>query len=306
MPQIRYKSYLPYCLLGIFLAGIAMSALLTQGTFDFQREYRFSLIFFDMWERLKQFDFSIDRNLIGPEGWLLKNGQVSTYFLPFPALVRGALNLFDQGRSAVFSELLAGLIFVFSSQFIFISMAKAAKFEQPYTRIFSRITLLFLSISLPVFILLTYPVMFWESILWGVTLLMLSMSMSIHLLLHTPTKKALIFFAIVCGLSLFTRSTVILANTLLFSYTIVAIYIKNKPSRLDNAFNFHAIFFFGLFFLFGLFGLALGMFNYMKWGNPLEFYPMGNYIMIKNTNLFPHYFQEGALNIARLSESFEY
>ena len=294
----------------ILFAGIYCSFILTQGEFNFKKDYELSTLFLNMWDHLSNFDVFIDDEIIGGEGWII-NGKTTAYFLPFPALIRGALSIFGFGKSSTLSILIAALLFITSSICIWLNFYNQMYLEsKKINLISSNIIIIFISFCSPIIALIGYPAPFWEVILWAAALFLAACFFSIHILTASisKSKTSYLLFVIFCGLTLFTRATFALSACVLFAITISIIFFKQwnpyktfiSNLRLNKFLIFCCI-------LFSLFLMILLAYNYAKWGSPFEFYPMQYYKMMsdeKKNIFFSHGY--GAMNIIRFPESLSY
>ena len=103
-----------------------LTYLITISDMNVMREFHYSTVFFEMFNRLSKFDFSISPELIDYEAFRV-NGITTTYFLPFPALIRGILSIVGVGKSAILSILLASTVYLISQGFLFIELLKNQK-----------------------------------------------------------------------------------------------------------------------------------------------------------------------------------
>lgn len=296
-----------YIIVGcILFISIYCVFLLSLGSFDLKKQFAFTLLFQNMWEHLTHGSLAIDKDLIGMEGFDV-NGITTAYFLPFPSLIRGLLSVIGYGDSAILSVLLGALIFLSGSLLIWHLIYKVVigPCGVLSKHFWMAGTLVCILIS-PILGMMSYPTPFWEAIIWASTLFLLASYLSIYTLQNYSRNQTWILaFSFICGLSLFTRATFSFATCLLYGSTILTIIAlemqrgialrKIVGDRLMIA---------GLFIFF-LFLVGLLAFNYAKWGNPFEFYPLQHYKMWSEEQKL-RYFSHGALNLSRLPQTLSY
>jgi glycosyltransferase involved in cell wall biosynthesis len=280
--------------------------LLSLGSFELKKEFALSLLFQNMWEHLSNGSLAIDEDLIGLEGF--ETNKITTaYFLPFPSLIRFFLSLFNYGESAILSVLLGCLTF-FAASLLLWRLIFTSTFKQTGALTYRTwvLGILLCTLLSPILGMLSFPTPFWEAIIWASALYLLACVLSVYVLQHdSQNSYALIVFSLVCGLSLFTRATFSFSTCLLFCLTLIQliltqIHLGRRPLlTLSNN-----VLIIGLI-LFSAFLSLLLLFNYLKWGNPFEFYPLQHYKMWSEEQKL-HYFSHGALNLFRLPETISY
>ena len=284
--------------------------LLSLGTFDLKKQFFLSLLFQNMWENLSHFSLAIDADLIGREGFEV-NGITTAYFLPFPSIIRGLLTIFGYGDSAILSVLLGSIVFCCASLLIwsllspFYSLGTQPKLSSKWV-----FGVLLCTILSPILGMMSYPTVFWEAIIWASALFLLCCSLSVFILQKDKLGKScsalLLIFAFTCGLTLFTRATFSFSACLLFGLTLLQLTLSKwngKASIRENLFNnSHLI---PSAIIFGCLLAGLLAFNFLKWGNPFEFYPLQYYKMWDEAQRIK-YFSHGALNLMRIPETFTY
>ena len=280
--------------------------LLSLGSFELKKQFALTLLFQNMWGHLSNGSLAIDKDLIGLEGFEV-NGITTAYFLPFPSIVRGFLSVFGYGESAILSVLLGCLTF-FTASLLLWRLICTSTFKQSgaLTYCFWVLGILLCTLLSPMLGMLSFPTPFWEAIVWASALFLLACVLSVYVLQHDAKNSyALIVFSLVCGLSLFTRATFSFSTCLLFGLTMMQliftrIHLGQKPlSILSNKALIIGSIIFSAFL-----GLLL-FFNYLKWGNPFEFYPLQYYKMWSEEQKL-RYFSHGALNLSRLPETISY
>jgi len=155
--------------------------------------------------------------------------------------------------------------------------------------------------------MMTYPVVFWEAIVWAAALFLLASYLSMLVLTQMGQKSiAFFFFTLICGLALFTRATISFATCLLYGFTLIQILTlqwQRDASIISNLFQNKRLLINAL--CFGLLVSSLLLFNYTKWGNPFEFYPL-EYYKMWDENQKIKYTANGALNLTRIPETISY
>jgi hypothetical protein len=111
--KVSRSWWLLYGFLILITLAISLYCLADQ-SWNIKKHYFFGNVFWDMWLKLIHGDLTADRYIISEEAMVI-DGKTYAYFLPFPALIRGILSLFQLGQYAIPSVLLAITIFLFSS-----------------------------------------------------------------------------------------------------------------------------------------------------------------------------------------------
>lgn len=291
----------------LILLSLYCLFLLSLGTFNLKQPFALTLIFQNMWEHLAQGSLAVDAELIGNEGFEV-NGITTAYFLPFPSLIRGLLSLFGLGASAILSVWLGAITFFSASLLIwrhlFSQLPQNNSSLNQYFWIFGVLLCTFFS---PMIGMMAYPTAYWEAIVWASALFLVASYFSIATLANGGQKSIpFCTFTLICGLTLFTRATFSFATCLLYAFTVLqllSLQWQGNASITSNLFQnkllIKNVFCFG-FLVFGL--LA---FNYAKWGNPFEFYPLQHYKMWDEAQKVK-YFAHGALNPTRIPETIAY
>ena len=302
MKKSRYlisASLLLLCLYCLFLLSL--------GTFNLKQPFALSLIFQSMWEHLSHGSLAVDAELIGNEGFDVK-GITTAYFLPFPSLIRGFLSIFGMGASAILSLWLGALTFFSASLLIwrhlFLQLSQKSSPLNQYFLIFGVFQCTFFS---PIIGMMAYPTAYWEAIVWASALFLMASYLSIVTLANRGQKSIPFFaFTLICGLTLFTRATFSFATCLLYGFTAVqllSLQWQSSRSTTNNLFQNKLLI--KNVFCFGLLVCGLLAFNYAKWGNPIEFYPLQHYKMWDEAQKV-RYFAHGALNPTRIPETISY
>ena len=272
-----------------------------------KKQYFFGDVFWDMWLKLKHGEFTADRHIIYEEAMVIA-GKTYAYFLPFPALVRGFFSIFKLGQYPIPSVLLAITIFLMSSLSLYRELIKTLALKTKEVQWLAAYIGGLLIIGSPLIMMLSYPLMFWEAIIWGAALFILCAFLSYSLLTHRPSNARLLVFSVICGLALFTRPTIVVATSALYCLTMVAFFIKHKPvSDAQAQFSQSKLFLVGIsLILFGLFIVGLGVYNYLKWGSPFEFGNLKNYTLIWTQEYYETFLQSGHFQLDRFPEGFAF
>ena len=296
-----------YIIVGcILFLSIYCVFLLSLGSFDLKKQFAFTLLFQNMWEHLTHGSLAIDKDLIGMEGFDV-NGITTAYFLPFPSLIRGILSTIGYSESAILSVLLGALIFISSSLLTWCLIFRTILISQGKTNTYYWIGgVLVCTLLSPILGMMSFPTPFWEAIVWASALFLLASYLSIRVIQNYSQNKGLLLaFTFICGLSLFTRATFSFTSCLLYGLTALFIIALEKKrgltikSILGNPTLITSILIFAIFL-----GTLLA-FNYAKWGNPFEFYPLQYYKMWSEEQKL-RYFSHGALNLDRLPQTLVY
>ena len=275
---------------------LILTYLITIGDFNVMREFHYSTVFFDMFNRLSRLDFGISPDLIGSEAFRV-NGITTTYFLPFPSLIRGALSIFGYGKSAVLSVLLASAVYLLSQGLLFLEVLNNQKIIGTKYKIYSSVGLACITLAPPIIPMMSYPNMFIEAIIWGYSIFTLILYLCISLL-TSPSQKKLILFSLMCGIGLFTRAPYSLTITILFLLTVYLIWSKHNYFLRQKKLSYASL---GIFV--GFLGI-LGAYNLMKWGSPLEFYSLEHYGY--GPTELAEFQKQGALHWSRMISGFSY
>jgi hypothetical protein len=76
-PMLTFVRKMTYHAILIFLALGLIFWVLSVGSFNLEKRYMYSTVFFDMWNHLKQFSLAVDKSLIGQEAFNI-NGLITT------------------------------------------------------------------------------------------------------------------------------------------------------------------------------------------------------------------------------------
>jgi hypothetical protein len=280
--------------------------LLSLGSFELKKQFAFTLLFQNMWEHLAHGSLAVDKDLIGMEGFDV-NGITTAYFLPFPSLIRGLLSIIGYGESAILSVLMGTLVFLSSSLLIWHLICKVIlKIQGAVSTYYWIGGALVCTLLSPMLGMMSFPTPFWEAIVWASTLFLLASYLSVYTLQnYSHNKNPLFAFTLVCGLSLFTRATFSFTSCILYGLTILFIIALDKKQGLKIKSILGNPFLIANILIFGFFLGALLAFNYAKWGNPFEFYPLQYYKMWSEEQKL-RYFSHGALNLSRLPQTLAY
>jgi hypothetical protein len=259
-------------------------------SWDAKKHYFFGDVFWDMWLKLSNGELTADRHIIYEEAMVI-DGKTYAYFLPFPALIRGIFSLFQLGQYAIPSILLSITIFLFSSLRLYFQLIKSISLQTKEAQWLAKYIGGLLIIGSPIMMMLSFPMMFWETIIWGAALFVLSTQLSNSLLNSKPSISKILLFSAICGLTIFTRPTIVVATVVLYSLTIFSYFYKQRISvnRLKSTLYPFA----ASLILFGVFLLGLGGYNYLKWGSPFEFGNLKNYTLIWTSEYYKTFQQSG-------------
>ena len=274
---------------------------LTLGSWDFNRQFLLSDVFLNMWEHFQDGNLYVDENIIGREGFLI-NGKTTAYFLPFPALVRGALSFFNSGGSAILSMLIASTIYLTASWLIFKKLLELSSISNQITKYFSQLFFILLICAPPTLGLMTYPDVFTEAITWGYAIFLLCTYFSIRAISAKEGQLNLTALSVLAGLSLFTRPPYLVASSILLILTLLIFQLSNPSNRTSKSISKNFVF---PVIVFSLFLTLLSCFNYLKWGRPFEFYPLEHYLMYTKED-YATLLKIGTTKINRIPESFAY
>lgn len=280
--------------------------LLSLGSFDLKKQFALTLLFQNMWEHLSHGSLAVDKDLIGMEGFDV-NGITTAYFLPFPSLVRGILSAMNYGDSAILSVLLGALVFISSSLLLWQLICKII-LQPKYTLSITQWStgILLCTLLSPILGMMSYPTPFWEAIVWASSLFLSASYLSIYTIQNYSRNKVSLFgFTFICGLSLFTRATFSFTSCLLYGATILCIIALEKRRGLTIKSIFGSSTLITNILIFAILLGALLAFNYAKWGNPFEFYPLQHYKMWSEEQKL-RYFSHGALNLSRIPQTIAY
>jgi len=296
--KVRQACYISFILA---ISLLVMISFMTLGSYRVLDNFHLSNVFLNMWEHFVSGDLNIDPEAIGAEGFLIE-GQTKAYFLPFPALIRGFLTIFDAGSSSVISVAIAGFIYLLSSSLIYIQMVKECDFNRTLTKYCSILFLSLLVSAPPILGLLTFPDVFTEAITWGYSLFMLSIYLSIQCIANLEKNRWIILYALTSGLTLFTRPPYLVASSLLFCITLFVCFQRRGLKKTTASY-------WGCYVapisVFLILLVILGIFNYQKWGNPFEFYPLQYYLMYSKQD-FDYLQSIGSLSLSRIPEALSY
>lgn len=294
----KFQKFSNYFLIIAFcISLIHILYILSDGDMDIKKSYFFSQVFHNMWQHLKAFDLTIDRAIIRDEAFVI-DGKYYAYFLPLPAIARGFLSLFRMGNAPILSVILASALFISSSYLILKQAIAAFSAKSGITDYYFFCAKIFLIVCSPIIVMLAYPMTYWEAIIWAIGCFMLCMYLSIAVLQDASVGYKIILFGLVCGTSIFTRPTEMLAISLLYASTL-ALYCKKHSSY----FNFRVLISVSIVCL--SFSL-LGWMNFAKWGNPFEFGPLKYYTLMWSPEQYATFKKFGVFQLDRVPEALTY
>ena len=183
---------------------------LSDGSWSLKSQYFYGDVYWDMWLRLSHGDLTADCHIIHDETHVI-DGKTYAYFLPLPALIRGLFSLIGLGQYAIPSFLTAVALFL-SSLNLYFYFIRSANIKTKEMKWLTSFLGGLLAICSPILILLTYPMMFWEAIVWGTALFMTCSLHSYRLLISPKNLKTVFLFSLLCGAALFTRPTIFVAS----------------------------------------------------------------------------------------------
>lgn len=291
----EFLEKLPYIFL-LMASSIVAFYLLSENTFSIKRIYAFSEVFFNMWGHLTKLDPTIDQYYTQDETFLI-DGKAYTYYLPFPALIRGLFSLINLGQFPIPSTLLGCIIFITVTYKLLNVIGQALGINSSNSSKTGIYLFALFTLGSPIYYFCSYPMTYWESIIWAITLYLIAVYTSIILLKKMHKTLLAYLFALICGLCLFTRATEILASLFLFLFTIFIHFskIKNCPKYKISVITVYIVFV-----------LALLLLNYAKWGNPFEFAPLQHYTLMWSQEDYQKFITHKSFNISRFFENFSY
>ena len=303
--EVSRSWWLLYVALIVMTLAISLYCLGDQ-SWNIKKHYFFGDVFWDMWLKLSHGDLTADRHIIYEEAMVI-DGKTYAYFLPFPALIRGILSLFQLGQYAIPSVLLAITIFLFSSLKLYLQLIQSISLQTKEAQWLAKFIGGLLVIGSPILMMLSYPMMFWEAIIWGATLFLLCSQLANSLLSSRYSTAKLLLFSATCGLAIFTRPTIVVATIVIYILTIFSLFQQQKidtnhlPPNKSTLFSLAAS-----LVLFGVFLLGLGEYNYLKWGSPFEFGNLKNYTLIWTPEYYKIFLQSGLFQPDRFLEGFAF
>ena len=248
-----------YLVLILLITLYLVIALLTNNTFSIYHQPRYYLAYDDMWQHLIRGSVEISPPVLFLERYYF-DGKVLTYYLPFPALIRGFLRIFDLGSSAVLSVILAITTYIFACALIFSDITKAAFVLRKKSNIINSTKWFYFPIIfLPIIGLCLDASIAWESLLWGLSIFLLALYFVYKYLVHSKNLHGILAI-IFLSLTLYTRPTYLIAAIILF--TLIIGKLKKNIILLIVS----------LFFIIS--AVMLGVYNNLKWKSPFTFAPM--------------------------------
>lgn len=289
-----------YLALGLITLSISLYCL-SDGSWDFKREYFYGDVFWDMWQKLKDGDLTADRHTIFDEAHVI-DGKTFAYFLPFPALIRGLQSLFNLGQFPIPSVMLATGLFLCSSVRLYLDLIGTIHLKSKQAQQLASYIGGLLIIGSPILMMLSYPLMFWEAIIWGASLFMTCGFLSHKVLEGAYKIKTLYLFSIICGLTLFTRPTMFVAASFIF---ILTIFLLIRNEKIINGLylnNPKIVDICKATLVFVIFFIGICLYNYLKWGSPFEFGNFKNYTLIWTPEYYQEFAKYGHYQIDRIPE----
>ncbi len=320
---IRFKAYFEIIrknwlriiltLLGVTLALFCLSYLalylLQDGHIHLKQRVFLDDVYFDMWKHLIHLDVTADKKAIGPEAFIV-NGKIISYFLPFPALVRGILSIFHLGAYPVLSMLLGFLVFVIYSEKIFLLALKIVLPESKINPFIKSAWLILIAFGSPFLSVMENSSTYWEAIVWAAAMYMICLYLSMAILSKPWNISLFIIFSLVCGLTLFTRPTFTVGAALVFGLTIVMLFVNLLKPNDSNIITQHPIYrlneLIGVAVIFVVFGVLLGALNFARWGNAFEFQPLNKNVQYMGNSRATNFDKYGALRFDRIPQNAAY
>lgn len=292
--QRRYSRFwYELCYLIVVIELLLLVALAALSNFSYNLFYSPHLgdVFFEMWHRLIVGDVSISYSVIRTEAFFI-NGKITAYFLPFPALIRGFLSIFQIGQFPIPSILMAIILYSIAIYFLLKEVLNLVKCKECPTILMAWYPFFLL----PVISLLVRASVYWEAIIWALALFMTQAFLFI-LFLRDAKISTKYLLLLVSSLVLFSRPTYAVASSVLVSILVINDYLKAKDYVLRS------------WLPYGLFVLALlllALLNYARWGSPFEFAAMQYNEQLIGTERARLIALMPSLSLFRIPETLEY
>lgn len=279
----------------IFFTFLIAYALFTNNTYDLMFQSRFYLAYENMWINLIKGSIEIDGEFWVGERYFV-NGKTLTYYLPFPAIVRGFLSIFGLGSSSVLSVILAVALYFVSSFLLFRDVTKEFVPKNISCDQYKKNVMYFYPlVGIPIIGLCFESSMVWESLLWGLSIFLLTLHFFYKFVSLRNAQNGVIFIFL-ASLALFTRPTFIIGSLVMFCIALFIIFTDKKR----NVVLLLACFFFvGSCFL-------LGSYNSKKWGSPLTFAPMQYHEQLVGNDRGRKVEKLPSISFLRLPDAFDY
>ena len=279
----------------IFFTSVIAYALITNNTYDLMFRSRFYLAYENMWINLIKGSIEIDGEFWVGERYFV-NGKTLTYYLPFPAIVRGFLSIFGLGSSSVLSVFLAIVLYFISSFLLFMDVTKEFASKSISSDQYKKNVIYFYPlVGIPIIGLCFEASMVWESLLWGLSIFLLTLHF-FYKFVTLRTAQHGVIFIFLSSLVLFTRPTFIVGSLGMFCIALFIIFTDKKRSvALLSA----CFFFVGSCFL-------LGSYNSKKWGSPLTFAPMQYHEQLVGNDRGRKVEKLPSVSFLRLPDAFDY
>ena len=279
---------------------------ITHGTMDVLAPEVRSRTFVSMWDHMRQGRFDVDPSAVETEA-ILKDGRAYAYWGPFPALLRGAIEVFvrrdgrDWGRiSTLLAAIVSAAVMVVMLQDRVNRIVESPAKRRQLSFLLS-IAWLFGS---PLWIAMASAFLYHEAILWALawSMVFLSVYSDVHRDGWTVLRGILLGGA--AGLALLSRMPCGVGPGLGLIASVATVAFgagKNGRRSAPSAGVASAL---GVYSL--LVGFALFV-NYGRWGNPLEFTPIENYVEhLADPARSARFKAFGALNVRRIPVALEY
>ena len=293
----------------VLFAALACFAV-THGTMDWLGPEVRSRTFVDMWDHLRQGRFDVDPDVVGREA-ILVDGKTYAYWGPFPALLRGVIELFvargdrDWGRA---STLLAALI---AAAAILVLLHERAERAIPIAA--DRRSLVFLLsigwlFGSPLWVTMSSAFLYHEAILWALAWSMLFVVVYFEVERGGWTAPRGLLLGASAGFVLLSRVPCGVGPALVLGTTVSLVALgvwrfgaPPEPERGVGPGIAAAIVSYALLFAFALFV------NYGRWGNALEFTPIENYVEhLRDPARAERFATFGAVNPRRIPTALRY
>lgn len=281
------KRYIYFCIT-FFLVFIISAYFVTYGTWHFMGGETWSAAFDSLAIHLKRFEFDVDAERIGFEGFHI-NGKTYMHFGVFPAFIRMLLDVIypnNYGMWPRVSSLIAVCLATTFSFFTFSFALKTNKNENIREKSFMPLILtLGMMLGTPFFYLSTCARIYNEAVIWGASFAIISISIFYRIILNAKISKTLLaLYGVSATLTLISRITFAIPLYALCFYLFFRIYKEKEAWRTKWLILASTAGVGGFFQLF---------YNYMRFGSIFETYPNSM-----------HYFEEvrkyGYFNIRRI------
>jgi hypothetical protein len=279
-----------YLILVIISFLIFAFALLSDFSYDIFYKARFGEAFFDMWRRIIAGDVTIGRDVLSGEIFIV-NGKLIAYYLPFPALIRGLLSIFEIGEYSIPSILMSITLYSISIYFLLKEILNYLNYRESNAILYAWYPFFLL----PLISLFVEASIYWEAIIWSLALFMTQAFLFLYFLrVKKPSTHYLLL--LVSSFILFTRPTYAIASGVLV-LILFFIDINSKNYSIRYLLSY-------CFFMLAL--LFLAYLNYSKWGSPFEFASLAQHEQLLGTERGRMAAISPSLSINRIPETLDY